>query len=127
VLVLVADKDPHDLDLAVATLKARDMDVVVASDGDECVRLAVEHLPEVVILGASLGSRGGLGVSRDLKTMAAAGELPEPKILVLIERDADAWLAGWSMCDAYLTKPVEASELDALVRELAAGRERPAV
>lgn len=119
-LVLIADKDPYDLQAMRAALQAPDVTVVEARDGKEVLRLASEHLPDVVVVAASLGQMGGFAVSRELKTMADNGELPEPKVIVLLERDADAWLASWSLCTAYRTKPVVLEEFDSLVRSIGA-------
>jgi hypothetical protein len=54
--------------------------------------------------------------------MAELGEIREPKVVVLLEREADSWLAGWARSDAYRTKPVDVAEIDQLVRELVASR-----
>lgn len=123
-LVLVADKDPYGLEAATSALRAPDVDVLTAMDGAEAMGIARDQLPEVVVVASSLGQMGGFALSRDLKTLAGAGAIPEPRILVLLERDADSWLAAWSGCDAWRTKPVESGELDRLVRELA-GRGEP--
>lgn len=118
--VLVADKDPYELDAFRAALEAPDLEVLTARDGEQTVEVALQELPDVLVLAASLGQMGGFAVCRDLKTLAGQGAIPEPKIIVLIEREADAWIAGWSLCDAWRTKPVEPADVDRLVRELAA-------
>lgn len=103
-------------------LEAADCEVVTATDGPVVVNLAGSRSPDAVVVGASLGQMGGFAVSRQLKTLADIGEIREPKVVVLLEREADAWLAGWSRCDAWLTKPVDVGELDAILRELVASR-----
>ena len=59
----------------------------------------------------------GFAVSRELKTLADQGKIVEPWVVVLIEREADAWVAGWSRCDAWLVKPVDPLDVANLVRE----------
>lgn len=117
-LVLVADKDPQDLEALASCLKASDQKVMTARDGAEIVDLAMEHSPEAIVVAASLGQMGGFAVSRHLKTCAEAGEISEPKILVLLEREADAWLAAWSRCDAWLCEPIDPVDVADRVREL---------
>jgi CheY-like chemotaxis protein len=117
--VLVADKDPYDVEALRTALQAPDLEVLSATDGAQALSLAREHVPDVVVAASSLGQMGGLALSRDLKTMAEAGTIPEPKILVLLERDADAWLANWSRCDLYRSKPIDPVEVERIVRELA--------
>jgi DNA-binding response OmpR family regulator len=119
VLIVIADKDPYDLQVLQAGLGAPDREVLIVADGDNVVTLAQSRRVDVAILGASLGHMGGFAVSRDLKTHADAGMLVAPKVIVMIEREADAWLANWSRCDAWLVKPVDIVALDNLVGELA--------
>jgi DNA-binding response OmpR family regulator len=117
-LIVLADKDPYDLDALRSALDAPGREIVTVADGGNVVILAAARAPDVVIVGASIGHMGGFAVSRELKTMADTGEIREPKVIVLIEREADAWLAGWSRCDTYLVKPVDPLDVDDLVRKL---------
>lgn len=117
-LIAVADKDPYDLQTLQAALASPDREVLIVADGENVVTLAQSRHVDVAILGASLGQMGGLAVARDLKMHADAGLLVAPKVIVMIEREADAWLANWSRCDAYLVKPVDVLELESLITEL---------
>lgn len=121
VLVLVVDKDPYDLDALGSGLRAPDLTVATATDGPQALAVARADLPDVVVTASSLGQMGGFALSRELKTLAAAGALPEPKILILLERDHDAWLAAWSRCDAWRTKPIAPQDVEQLIRELVPG------
>jgi DNA-binding response OmpR family regulator len=118
VLLVLADKDPHELEVLRAGLDAPGREVIVLVDGENIITLARSRSPDVVVVAASLGHMGGFAVSYKLKNMADNGEIREPKTVVLLERDADSWLANWSRCDAYLTKPVDPAEIDAIVTEL---------
>jgi DNA-binding response OmpR family regulator len=120
VIVVIAEKDPHDLEALRAAFEAPECEVLAALDGRVAVTLTRERKPEAVVLASSLGSMGGFAASREIKTSAELGEIPEPKVVVLIEREADAWLAQWSRCDAWLVKPVDPVDVADLVRELLA-------
>jgi DNA-binding NarL/FixJ family response regulator len=117
-LIVLADKDPYDLDALRSALDAPDREILTVADGANVVVLAAARSPDVVIVAASIGRMGGFAVSRQLKTMADTGEIREPVVIVLLERDADGWVADWSRCDAYLTKPADPLEVDELVRKL---------
>jgi DNA-binding response OmpR family regulator len=119
VLVVLADKDPYDLQALQAAVSAPDREVLIVSDGANIITLAESRHPDVVVVGSSLGQMGGFAVSRELKMLAEAGVIAPTKVVVILEREADAWLAKWSRADAWLTKPVDGAEIDALVRELA--------
>jgi CheY-like chemotaxis protein len=117
VRILIADKDPYDLESMRGDLAAPDVEVVTARDGREVVSLAAERRPDVIVMNASLGQMGGFAVSRDVKMLAdRPGAEPAPRVVILLERHADAWLANWSRCDAWTTKPVSAETLRDLIR-----------
>lgn len=117
-LLVIADKDPYDLQALKTAFEAPDCEVVTSYDGEEVVRLVRERSPDVVVVSSSLGQMGGFAVSREIKTSAEAGEHKEPKVVILLEREADTWLAGWSRCDAWLVKPVDPVEVADLVRSM---------
>ncbi len=121
-LVVIAEKDPHDLEALRAAFESPDCEVLAAYDGKVAVTLARERKPEAVVLASSLGAMGGFAACREIKTSVDLGEIPEPKVVVLIEREADAWLAKWSRCDAFLVKSVDPSDVADLVSKLTAPR-----
>ena len=117
-LIVIAERDPHDLEALRAAFQATDCEVVAAFDGRLALQLARERSPDAAVLSSSLGQLGGLACSREIKTSVQQGEIPDLKIVVLFEREADAWLAGWSRCDAWLVKPVDPQDVADLVRQL---------
>lgn len=119
-LIAVCDKDPYDLQALLAGLGAPDREVLLVADGENVITLAESRHIDVVIVGSSLGHMGGFAVSRELKMLAENGAIVAPKLIVLLERQADSWLANWARCDAYLVKPVDVVELERLVVELVA-------
>jgi DNA-binding response OmpR family regulator len=118
VLIVLADKDPYDLQALHAGLVAPDREVLIVADGHNIVTVTQARAPDVIVMGASLGHMGAFAVCKDIKLHAKTGALREPKIIVLLEREADAWIAKQSLCDAWLTKPVDLEALDRLIVEL---------
>ena len=117
-LLVIAEKDPNELDTLLSALESPDREIVVVEDGNNIVTLALKRSPDVVVVGSSIGHMGGFAVARELKMRQDEGTIGEVKVIVLLERSADEWLAGWSRCDAFLTKPVDPLDVDDLVREL---------
>ncbi len=71
------------------------------------VRPAVTELePDLVVLDLQIGNMGGIAASIDLRLEAEAGRVPETRILMLLDRDADQWLARQAQADAELVKPI---------------------
>lgn len=121
--ILLADKDPYDLHAMRLALEAPGREILLAPDGREAVEMALAQSPDVIVVASSLASMGGFAVSLELKTLAGRGDLPEPRIIIIVERSADSWLAKWSKCDRWLAEPIDFASLNELVGELALTRE----
>jgi DNA-binding response OmpR family regulator len=76
------------------------------------VRPAVAELePDLVVLDLQIGNMGGVATSIDLRHEARAGRVPETRILMLLDREADQWIARQAEADAELIKPVTSLHL----------------
>lgn len=117
-LIVLGHKDPYELQALQAALVAPHREVLILPDGENIVTVAQSRSPDVVVVSQSLGQMGGFAVSRELKMLADVGAIREPKVVVLLERAADAWLARWSRCDAYVLAPHDSAEIDAVVQSL---------
>jgi DNA-binding response OmpR family regulator len=73
-----------------------------------------------------IGNMGGMAVSRDLRLEESGGRLGHVPILLLLDREADRFLARQSTADAMLCKPVDAGTLRRTVKRLLASSETPA-
>ena len=62
--------------------------------------------PELVILDLQIGNMGGVATSLLIKQEARAGRLPAVPVLLLLDREADEFLASQSDADAWVTKPL---------------------
>lgn len=76
------------------------------------VRPAVTQLkPDLVVLDLQIGNMGGVAASLDLRLEAEAGRVPDTRILMLLDREADTWIARQAKADAELVKPINAFKL----------------
>jgi DNA-binding response OmpR family regulator len=92
---------------------------VVEVERGQGVRAAVaEYDPSVVILDMQIGNMGGIAVALDLRLEAGEGRLPDVPILLLLDRDADHFLAKRADVDGTLVKPLDAGRLRRAVKEL---------
>jgi DNA-binding response OmpR family regulator len=122
--VVVADDDAGIRRLVARHLGRLGCDVLEARDGEEAVRLALEHEPDLLVLDVSMPGLSGYEVMRKLRT-----RLPTrvPVLLisgsVLSAETSEGFEAG---ADAYLRKPFSGQELSEVVAVLlAANRGRP--
>ncbi|MBG01106.1 MAG: hypothetical protein CL470_02415 [Acidimicrobiaceae bacterium] len=76
------------------------------------VRPVVKELePDLVILDLQIGNMGGVATSIDLRHEAQAGRLKDVKIVMLLDREVDLWIANEAQVDAEIVKPIDAMQL----------------
>ena len=89
------------------------------------VRAAVaEHEPDLVVVDLQIANMGGMAVSLDLRLEESGGRLPHVPILLLLDREADRFLARRSTADAMLVKPIDPGTLRRTVKTLLAAEEQ---
>jgi DNA-binding response OmpR family regulator len=62
---------------------------------------------DVVVVDLQIGSMGGFAVALDLRLEADAGRLDPSRILLLLDRRADVFLARRAGVDGWLVKPLD--------------------
>jgi len=116
VRVLLVSADPtvrEAMALAVRGVRRslgpdEDLEFIEASDGVSGIARAWRDRPDVVVADEIASRAGAFAVAKDL-----TGAVPpfEGRIVILLERPQDRWLARWSGADAWFTKPVNPFEL----------------
>ena len=114
--VLVVE-DEHDIaGLVRHTLeRGGEMEVDVASSGDQALKAAAEHTPDLILLDLNLPVLGGLEVCRLLRARPSTARVP---IIMLTARtgESDRVTGLDAGADDYITKPFSIRELAARVR-----------
>jgi len=118
-LVLVADDEPTMLELVARHLKTMDhprLEVLEASDGDQAWRLAMERLPDLVVLDVMMPGMSGWEVCRKIRESVA---LAHTGVVMLtgIGENLNQMTSPLYGADAYIDKPFDFGELDKKVRE----------
>ena len=117
-LVLVAT-DPDgvfdDIDAAIADEHTSLQRVNAGSDVRGAV-LATD--PDLVICDLQIGNMGGVATALDLRLEEGAGRLEARPIMLLLDREADEFIARRSGADAWLTKPLESLDIRRTVSSL---------
>ena len=99
--------------------REQDLQVVAeAGDGEEAVRLAVEHRPDVVIMDIAIPKLSGLEATRQIKAAH-----PQATVLVLTAYDDAQYIFAFLEAGAagYLLKDVSAADLIRTIRIVHAG------
>ncbi len=112
--ILVVDDDVQLAGVVARHLVGEGHAVNVATDGPGGLHLALETLPDLVVLDAGLPGLDGVTVCRQIREVA-----PIP-VMLLTDRggDDDRLLESGSGADDYLTKPFSTPELAARVEAL---------
>jgi len=87
---------------------APDIEIEVVRDAREALASMARAAPSAAVVDLQTGSAGGFALARD---MLQNDRLKDVPILMLLERDQDAWLAKQAGADAIRTKPVGVAEL----------------
>jgi DNA-binding response OmpR family regulator len=93
--------------------------VVEVTRGQDVRDAVQEQGPDVAVLDMQIGNMGGIAASIDLRLEASAGRVPDVAILLLLDREADRFLAKRGDADAELVKPVDPSTLRHTIERLA--------
>ena len=117
--VVVVDDHPLFREGVIAALKI-DPDVEVVAEGSsatDAVRLATEHLPEVMLLDLHMPG-GGLSALRDVATSCPATRVV---MLTISEDESDVLAALKAGARGYIIKGVTGRELRGVVRSVSQG------
>jgi DNA-binding response OmpR family regulator len=120
-ILLVADL-PWVADAVRAALADTAGSLAVTGDPAAAPALALAEGAEVVLVDLQVGSMGGMAVARAIRAAARTAGATPPAVGLLLDREADAFLAGRSAADGWIRKPFGAFELRRLVRRLAGER-----
>ena len=112
--VLIVDDDPASRRLLEVRLRPLECDVATAGNGEQALSAIRKDLPDLVLLDLQMPRMGGIEVLRILRQEG----LDVPTIVITahgsIETAVEAMKEG--ACD-FVTKPVDASHFDVVVRK----------
>jgi two-component system response regulator ResD len=117
-LALVADDDAGIRALVALHLRCLSLDVVEAQDGEEAVRLALDHKPDLLVVDVRMPGASGYEVTREVRRLLPG----HVRVLlmtgsVLSSELSEGFEAG---ANAYVRKPFTGDELREQVESLLA-------
>lgn len=120
-IVLVADDDPSMLMLVSQHARSLGYQVLEASDGDQALELAQEHLPDLIVLDVMMPGPNGWQVLRRVREEIA---LAHTGVLMLtgMGESLNALTSPLHGADDFIDKPFELSELEEKIRSVLAKR-----
>jgi DNA-binding response OmpR family regulator len=120
--ILIVEDDASILRGLQMNLGLEGFRIVAARDGEEAIKFARQHQPDLIVLDLMLPKKSGIDVIRELRVAD-----PETPIVVLSAKDqeGDKVLALSLGADDYVTKPFGVAELIARIRAALRRRRRP--
>jgi len=93
----------------LAALGVGDWELEAVADPRLAASIVAEDEPDAVIVDMQITQMGGMAVIRDIGAVLE-GER-KPRLVLLLDRDADRFLARRAGADAWLVKPFDAHDL----------------
>jgi DNA-binding response OmpR family regulator len=104
-----------DADAVFAEVEAALVDetttIVRVREGQAVATAVAESTPDLVVLDLQIGNMGGIAACLHLHHEAGAERLPEVPVMMLLDRQADVFLARRSDADGWVVKPLDAYSL----------------
>ena len=116
--ILVASDGEWVRDLVKSAFVGPGQQVVEVTRGQDVRDTVAAQEPDLVILDMQIGNMGGVATALDLRLEAAAGRVPDVSILLLLDREADRFLAKRASADGELMKPVDAGMLRRAAKQI---------
>lgn len=118
VSVLVVDDDPDTLDLVATVLRQRGANVATASGAEEALQCMAEGCPDILLSDLAMPMLDGFELIRRARALPG-GEGMRAAALSAYARTEDRLRALWAGFETHIPKPVQPSELAAVVASLA--------
>ena len=94
-----------------AALAGDDIEVLRVRQGVEVLPTVHELSPDLVVLDLQIGNMGGMAACMSLRLDESVDLLPHVKVLMLLDRDVDAFLANRAEADGWIVKPLDSFRL----------------
>lgn len=121
-VILIAE-DNTDMARYISGILQAEVNLLLANDGLQAERLAVEHLPDLVLSDVMMPGKDGYALCHALKANEKTNHIPI--ILLTAKVSVQDKREGLGLgADAYLTKPFDAEELRLQVRNQLRARKK---
>jgi CheY-like chemotaxis protein len=108
--ILIVEDEKTSRDIIALSVGKKDHELIFAEDGDEAVRMALEHRPDLILMDVMIPRISGYEATRIIKSNEDLKDIP---VLAVTARtaDYDAAMAREAGCDDYITKPFRVAYL----------------
>ncbi|MBL7134079.1 MAG: response regulator [Phycisphaerae bacterium] len=124
--ILIADDEQECIDFVREALADTPHEIIAAMDGQEALRMAKEHSPQLIILDVQMPKATGFQVFEELKADQKLSSVPVIMLTATAERTGvkltgkDVGQYMGAQPEAYIDKPIEPIVLKQTVKRLLA-------
>ncbi|MEM7332000.1 MAG: ATP-binding protein [Chloroflexota bacterium] len=115
--VLIVDDRPENLAVLLSFLDPLNFEMEIASNGADAIHLTKQWQPDLILMDLIMPDVSGFEVVKEMKADDATKNIPIVAVSASIGRAAQTQ-SKEAGCDAFLSKPVEYSELLKIVGDL---------
>ena len=123
-LVMIVDDSPTEVHVMRTALEKHGFDTVSAASGSECITLAKEMHPDLILMDIVMPDVNGFQATRALTRDPSTQSIPVVMVTTKSQESDRIWGMRQGAVD-YLVKPVDASDLVAKANEFLQHSEEP--
>lgn len=113
--ILIADDLPDMVTTLMIRLRHEGYDVIIARNGNECVALARQERPDLIVMDVMMPQKNGYDACDEIKNDPATKHIPV-FLITGLDQDENEVIGKHLGADEYFTKPFPANELMDKVR-----------
>jgi len=125
-LVMIVDDSPTDVHVMKTALEKHGFDTVSAASGSECITLAKEMHPDLILMDIVMPDVNGFQATRTLTRDPSTQSIPVVMVTTKSQESDRIWGIRQGAVD-YIVKPVTAADLIAKAEEILGRAERDLV
>jgi two-component system cell cycle response regulator DivK len=120
--VLYIEDRPDNRGLVRRVLMAEGIEVLEAATADDGISLAIQHLPDLILMDINMPGKDGLTATQELRANPALEHIPIIALTAnVMKGDRERTLEAG--CDGYIPKPIDVDKFPAEVMNfIAKGR-----
>jgi formate hydrogenlyase transcriptional activator len=108
--ILIVDDIPANIDVLIGFLNRRGYNILVAEDGESAIEIAVDNIPDLILLDIMLPGIDGFETCKHLKEFSETKDIPI--IFMTALSDIDDKVRGFKVGGVdYITKPIQKDEV----------------
>ena len=115
--VLIVDDDEKNLKLMRMLIQDAGYETIEAENGEDAVRLAIEHVPDLVLMDNRMPVMDGITAAKILKTNPATAKVPIIAITASAMKGDRERIISEAGIDDYVAKPIDVRAFMNMVRK----------